>query len=277
MSIQETFPKPSRELSAHHLPMFNRDKDTQAMWWFSMMNDSMCRYKDSGRYAEGSWGYTVLRTTYSDESNTLWPIALENLRRWVTQYFVHLNRLATNSSDSSVNEELGRRFILEEVDVDLEKINVPDLDKASQDDIKALTNVFESWLRNAVGDVDGNAEFNIQDSARFCDFLVIDEGSLRSLAALPKETPSLELVSREERRARDILYCHSYVWLVDSQAVKRFQEGGDGDNYDGWMKLCTEDIPDAWFERTRVSGKWLYTFERTEIPQGSGKLWYSPS
>jgi hypothetical protein len=142
----------------------------------------------------------VLRTTYSDESNTLWPIALENLRRWVTQYFVHLNRLATNKSDSSVNEELGRRFILEEVDVDLEKINVPDFDNASQDDIKALTNVFDSWLCNAVGDVDSNAEFNIQDSARFCDFLVIDEGSLRSLATLPKETPSLELVSREERR-----------------------------------------------------------------------------
>ncbi|OBT84881.1 hypothetical protein VE02_05927 [Pseudogymnoascus sp. 03VT05] len=205
MSIQETFPEPSRELSAHHLPMYSRDKDTQAMWWFSMMNDSMCRYKDSGRYAEGSWGYTVLRTTYSDESNTLRPIVLGNLRRWVTQYFVHLNRLATNKSDSSVNEELGRRFILEEVDVDSEKINVPDLDKATQDDIKALTNVFDYWLRNAVGDVDGNAEFNIQDSARFCDFLVIDEGSLRSLAALPKETPSLELVSREERRARDVL------------------------------------------------------------------------
>jgi hypothetical protein len=63
---------------------------------------------------------------------------------------------------------------------------------------------------------------------------------------------------------------------MDPQAVKLFQSGGDGHNYDGWMKLCTEDIPDAWFERTRASGKWLYT-ERTEIPQGSRKLWYSPS
>ncbi|KFZ12468.1 hypothetical protein V502_07060 [Pseudogymnoascus sp. VKM F-4520 (FW-2644)] len=226
--------------------MFNRDKDTQAMVWFDRINDSMYRYKNSGvRYAEGSWGYTVLRTAYSDESDTLWPIGLENLRRWVTQYFVHLNRLAANKSDGSVNDELGRRFIIEEVDVDSEKLNVPDLGKASQDDIKALTNVFYSWLRSAV-DVEGNAEFNIQDSARFCDFLVIDEGSLRSLAALPKETPPLGLVSRQERRDRDILYCYSYVWLVDSQAVKRFQGVENGDNYDGWMKLCPDDIPEAW-------------------------------
>lgn len=94
-----------------------------------------------------------------------------------------------NKSDGSVNDELGRRFIIGEVDVDSEKLNIPDLEKASQDDIKLLTNFFDSWLRNAVGDVDGNTEFNIQDSARFCDFLVIDEGSLRSLAALPQETP----------------------------------------------------------------------------------------
>lgn len=115
--------------------------------------------------------------------------------------------------------------------MDSEKINVPDLDKASQDDIKALTNVFDSWLRNAVGDVDGNAEFNIQDSARFCDFLIIDKGSIRSLAARPKETPSLELVSREERRVSH-------------------------PSYSSWDNVKL----------------YLYTFERTEIPQGSGKL-----
>ncbi|KAL5350647.1 hypothetical protein ACLOAV_004216 [Pseudogymnoascus australis] len=131
-----------------------------------------------------------------------------------TQYFVHINRLVTNKSDGSINEELGRRFILEEVDVDSEKLNISDLDKASQDDIKSLTNVFDSWLRSAVSDGENNDEFNVQHSARFHDFLVVDEGSLRSLAALPKETPPLGL------------------------GVKQFQggesDGGDyGHNYDG--------------------------------------------
>ncbi|KFY12500.1 hypothetical protein V492_03839 [Pseudogymnoascus sp. VKM F-4246] len=209
MSIKETFPIASRELFAYHIREFRGNKDTQAMGWFTLMNDSMCRYKDSGRYAEGSWGYTV-------------------------------------------NDELGRRFIIEEVDVDSEKLNIPDLEKASQDDIKALTNVFDSWLLNAVSD-DGNSEFNIQNSARFCDFLVIDEGALRSLVDLSKETPPLALVSREERRARINQYCDSHVWLVDSQTVKRLQGIQKGDNYYGWMGMCTEDIPHAWFERTGKS------------------------
>lgn len=94
----------------------------------------------------------------------------------MTQYFVHLNRLVTNKSDGSVNDELGRRFIIEVVDVDSAKINIPDLEKAIQEDVKSLTNVFDSWLQHAVGDVDDNDDFDIQDSARFCDFLVIDEG-----------------------------------------------------------------------------------------------------
>ena len=86
----------------------------------------------------------MLRTTNSNGSNTLWLVGLENLKRWVTQYSVHLNRLATNKSDGPVNEELESRFILQDVDVDTEKLDIPDLDKASQDDIKTLTKVFYS-------------------------------------------------------------------------------------------------------------------------------------
>ncbi|KFY50326.1 hypothetical protein V496_09401 [Pseudogymnoascus sp. VKM F-4515 (FW-2607)] len=227
--------------------MFSRNKDKQAMSRLGMMVDSMVNYTGSGIYAEGSRGYT--------------------------------NHLVSNKSDGSTSEELGRRFILEEVDVDSEKLNISDLDKASQDDIKALTNVFDSWLRSAVGDVENNDVFNVQHSARFHDLLVIDEGSLCSLTALPMETPPLGLVSREGGRARIILYCDSYVWLVDPQGVKQVQGGGSdggeyGHNYDGWMKLCMNDIPEAWFERLRAFRKSVRTFERREMPEGSGKFWY---
>lgn len=56
-------------------------------------------------YAHGSWGYTgilvavqsmipqltlpVLRTTYSEESDRLWPIAMAKLRLWVVDYFIY--------------------------------------------------------------------------------------------------------------------------------------------------------------------------------------------
>ncbi|KAK1767499.1 hypothetical protein QBC33DRAFT_586891 [Phialemonium atrogriseum] len=151
----------------------------------------MGRCREMGiAYARGPWGYTVLRTTYSDESDALWPIALEKLRRWVVQYFIYYNYLATNKNDSSVNDELGRRYIVEVLeDTDSEKLKFPDLARASQDDIKSLTHVFEAWVRNAVGNAVDNVGFDPLDNLRFCDFLVIDEGSLRSLTALPDETP----------------------------------------------------------------------------------------
>jgi hypothetical protein len=122
---------------------------------------------------------------------------LEKLRRWIGHYFIHLNRLAKNKNDGSVNEELARRFIVEVVqDTASEKLKLPDLAKANQDDIKSLTDVFEASVRNAVGNDDFTPVYN----PRFCDFLAIDEGSLRSLAALPDETPPLGPVTREERR-----------------------------------------------------------------------------
>ncbi|KAF4930442.1 hypothetical protein CGCVW01_v000983 [Colletotrichum viniferum] len=85
-------------------------------------------------------------------------------------------------------------------------------------------------------------ETNNRYNPRFCDFLVIDEGSLRSLAALPEETPHLE-------PARNVLYENSYVWLIDSRAAKRFHGVEDPVNYDGCMKLSVGDIYEAWFER----------------------------
>jgi len=57
---------------------------------------------------------------------------MEKLRRWVTQYFIHTNRLAMNKNDCSINEELRRRFIVEGFeDTDSEKLKFHDLSKAS--------------------------------------------------------------------------------------------------------------------------------------------------
>ncbi|RYO97489.1 hypothetical protein DL765_011185 [Monosporascus sp. GIB2] len=250
----------------------NRDKEPSAMGWMSHLSGCMGRCQSSGvGYANGSWGYTVLRTAYSAEADAIWATALGKLRRWVTQYFIHQNRLIHNKPDSSVNEEVARRFILEVFeDPNSEKLKLPDIAKASQDDITPLTDVFEAWVHNAVGNVD----FDPADNPRFCNFLVIDEGSLRSLVALPDETPSLELVSREERRARSKLWSHAYVWLVDSPAARRFQGVNGGDNYNGWMKLNPSDLPAAWFERVARFEDETWIFGRREIPEGSGDLWY---
>ncbi|KAI8166565.1 hypothetical protein KHU50_006766 [Colletotrichum sp. SAR 10_65] len=139
----------------------------------------------------------------------------------------------------------------------------PDLVGASQQDIKSLVEIFETWRGNTLGNVD--METNNRYNPRFCDFLVIDEGSLRSLAALPEETPHLE-------SARNVLYENSYVWLVDSRAAKRFQGVEDPVNYDGCMKLSVGDVYEAWFERAARFEDLEWTFEREEK---DGEKWYS--
>lgn len=124
---------------------------------------------------------------------------MEKMKRWVTQYFIHQNRLIKYKPDASVNEELARRFILEVIeDKDSMELKLPDLARANQSDIETLTKVFETWRDNAVG----NVEFDPLDNPRFCDFLVIDENALRSLAALPDNTPPLGPVTRAERRVK---------------------------------------------------------------------------
>lgn len=136
---------------------------------------------------------------------------MANLARWTAQYFVHTKRLANNKPDGSVNEELGRRLVLEVLDdakavSALKGLSLPaDLAPAksglassssSQEYFEKLTRLFDGWVHQTVGsDRDDNAM-----NPRFYDFLVIDDGALRSLAALPDEIPSPDpAVPREER------------------------------------------------------------------------------
>ncbi|GJC87652.1 hypothetical protein ColLi_10490 [Colletotrichum liriopes] len=173
---------------------------------------------------------------------------MDRLTRWVAEYLVHVNRLVNKKLDGSANDEIARRFVLEVVETtELRGLGLFDLSTASQVDIESLVRIFETWRLSAIGTVDVDTRKN----PRFCDFLVIDENSLRSLAALPDETPHLGPVSRTERRGVE-----------------------DGDNYEGWMKLCSDDIYEAWFEKVTRSDKDYWTFERHEIPEGSGIMWY---
>ena len=142
----------------------------------------------------------VVRTAYSDESNALWPTAMANLTRWVAQYFVHTNRLYTGKLDGSVNEELGRRLVIEVLD-DAEVVSAikslhlpadlaaaktsPSGSGSSQEHFEALTRLFNDWVHQTIGP---DQEDDLT-GPRFCDFLVVDEGALRSLAALPSEIP----------------------------------------------------------------------------------------
>ncbi|KAF3025527.1 hypothetical protein E8E14_009203 [Neopestalotiopsis sp. 37M] len=267
MSIQETFPDPPDDL--FKWAGANPNRDQIAMGRMYELWDSM---RCGSTYARGSWGYTVLRTTYSEESDRLWPIAMAKLRLWVVDYFIYSGCIIYNKPDMTVNTELGRRFVLEVVEnEELEALKLADLSKATRDDIESLTGIFDAWLVQTVKDDDVNLNCN----PRFTDFLVVDENALRSLAALPEETIPLVHVSIKERMAQRSIYGGAYLWLVDSRAVKRYEGIDDEENYNGLMKLEALQIPYAWFgeiTHRREDESWI--FARREIPEGSGDMWF---
>lgn len=202
-----------------------RGQDSDAMRRMQAMCDGISNCRDWGvTYGAHSWGYTgvcvhlhlsclhgslssrVLRTIYSEESNELWPVALAKLERWVTQYFVHETRLAVpRFTDGSVNEEMGRRFVLETLqDPQSEPLQIPDMSKASRAEILALADIFDAWYYDVVGGNQDARRFN----PRFWDFLVIDEAALRSLIKLPDELPPTDPAPREERRVSALYTGH---------------------------------------------------------------------
>ncbi|KAF5510203.1 hypothetical protein CGCS363_v003772 [Colletotrichum siamense] len=269
MPSPETFPPPAGEFFKLYMHPSNSDKDKNAMINMYQLYDSYHWCANLGvTYAQGSWGYTILRTVYSEESDVLWQEGIEKMKRWVTQYLVYVDYLRSNKSDASVTEEMARRFAVDVVEdqggYSKALRHYPNLTSASQQDIKSLVEIFETWRGNTLSDVD--METNSRYSPRFCDFLVIDGGSLCSLAALPDETPHLA-------PARNVLYENSYVWLIESRAAKRFQGVEDAVNYDGCMKLSVGDIYEARFERVArfEDLDWISEREKKD-----GEKWYSP-
>jgi hypothetical protein len=229
-------------------------------------------------YGSGSWGYTdqylacpkskvvgvssldyrahaVLRTAHSSETDAIWPVAMEKLERWVTRYFVYWTRFFTNKPDTTIKDELARRFVIEVIDVEPERLAIPDLHKASLEDIKALGSIFEEWVHSAIGEK-AAAEPPRRYCPRFYDFIVIDERSIATLAALPEDTPPLHLVSHEERRVR-ISICYNIGVIITNVGNHALTTTRLGVSYTS-LRMCglsiRKPLNDSVDPRTRKNG-----------------------
>ncbi|KAK7413366.1 hypothetical protein QQX98_007743 [Neonectria punicea] len=109
-------------------------------------------------YARGTWGYTVFRTVYTEESDRLFPIAVEKLQKWLTQYHFHSRRFplwgergeARQKTNGSVNVEVARRFRMEIIED--KTLDMTNLRNATTEDIKLLCSQFCSWVTSVGGD-----------------------------------------------------------------------------------------------------------------------------
>ncbi|KAK3296336.1 uncharacterized protein B0H64DRAFT_374434 [Chaetomium fimeti] len=176
-------------------------------------------------YAQHLWGFTILRTVYTPESDALFPIAMRRLDAWA-RYSPHQGRFPKYGqayeskavTDGEPNEELAKRFYCDMIE---DKDRLAGIQSDAEGFAK-LRDYFREWLVS-VGvqpdlplnhDDDDNDDDNdddpdlgpalepneSHDDPRFRSVLVVDEECLRSLIEeLPDETPPLRTaVDREE-------------------------------------------------------------------------------
>ncbi|KAK8137615.1 hypothetical protein PG984_003108 [Apiospora sp. TS-2023a] len=231
MSIQETFEEIPRELITDSLMVPIPNRDANAMTCMLTLSDNL-ESQPPGSYARGSWGYTILRTVYTPESNALFPAAIAKLEVWMRKYHLHINRFPMwgeigeakhrNKTNGSINDELGRRFRIELLE-DKDRLgHLPHLDRASHDDIGSLCDVFDTWVAS-VGQ-DPPRDENTSISPRFCDCLVVDEEALRSLAALPEDPPRLHVAADCATKQKWRSEASAFLWLLDTRFLATFSE-----------------------------------------------------
>lgn len=110
MSIKDTFEQPGFEFFSNAPGFRVPGRDPIAVEDIKTLFQIMPWAPDS-QYARGTWGYTikllllilrgvsmwwltsqVFRTVHTEESDRLFPIAMEKLYKWLTQYHFHATR-----------------------------------------------------------------------------------------------------------------------------------------------------------------------------------------
>jgi hypothetical protein len=230
-------------------------------------------------YATGSWGYTLLRTVYTPESDVIFSEAIERLKLWV-RYALHRHRFPSFGeraqslavTEDAPHEELWRRFHLDVIE-DEEKLS--QLDHGTPlEKFTALGEYFGAWVAGVGEDP------TRWDNARFSQFLVVDAAALEALTTLPEETPPLRpAVDLQEKRAWIDMDRSAWFWLVDMQALANWQridldyEPDFPSGFRGWMKVHAYDIVAAWFNngvRWQVRRINVRVREDNEVP---GEFW----
>ncbi len=251
----------------------NPKKERQACYHLTNLNYHIGNAHNN--YATGSWGYTVLRTVYTPESDALFPAAIERLKRYV-HYWCHALRYPSygERGESKVihsterNDELYRRFYLDIIE---DKAALANLDR------DGLVEYFRRWVASL------GLDPYYSGLPRFLCYLVIDAESLASLAQIPDDPPPLRVAKDlEEKRAFLSAGSGAWVWLMDTRPFPAQEDPSEyayedwhQDSYCGWLRMSLRDIQISWFDRLIRGGPGKFSFFRQEEPEGSGIFYYT--
>ena len=249
----------------------------------------------------GAWGYTVLRTVYTPESDVLFPVAMERLRALV-RYWCHYTRFPAFGAscekrkvvDEEWNEEVAGRFWLDVVE-DREGLGgfggvgsgvgggegEGGVDEPTR--FGALAEYFRRWCEGVDTQSDTGDARNVDP--RFTGCLVVDTESLAALAQIPEELPPLRCAATREEKA-DIQGTGypAWLWIVEARymalpAERRAEGwGGAGDAYPGWLRVEPRDLFPTWSDHWYLNdGDRALCLGHAEVSEGSGVYVYSPA
>ncbi|KAM7212550.1 hypothetical protein V8F06_012089 [Rhypophila decipiens] len=212
-------------------------------------------------YAQHLWGFTILRTVYTPESDALFPIAMRRLDAWA-RYSPHQGRFPKYGqayeskavTDGEPNEELAKRFYCD----------------SDAEGFAKLRDYFREWLvsvgvqpdlpPNHDDDDDDDTDDpdldpalepkESHDDPRFRSVLVVDEKCLRSLIEeLPDETPPLRTaVDREEWLKYLRMGKKAWLWMLDTGYITRDESQFSPPGFRGWFRLGPTELLWAWYE-----------------------------
>lgn len=173
----------------------------------------------------GPWGWAIYRTTYTPESDRLWPQAIDTIKA----YLAHYTRRAFKRDEG----------LYEAAMTGLDNTPIQDfsLDQATLDDLRLH---FASWCQSQ--------DHSDWMDARFTTFLVVDQVALDKIARAPQPDDP-------KARARDRLEPYVLVVSAQHEAGRRLPSltsarSGvpvqEGKVFPGYMKVSLSYLQELW-------------------------------
>ncbi len=226
-------------------------------------------------HAHGSWGYTVLRTTYTPEADTLFPLALARLKSYI-RWWCHFHRFplhhgttpcdGTCGAAAEPNAEISRRLYLDVVE---DREGLAHLDGGGDGSAEERFTALGAYFRRWAAGVDTGV--HPHQNPRYVICVVMDSESVASLARLPEELPPLRcVVGNEEARIFLGTGEDAWVWLLEADYMAEPEEHDD--EYHGWLRTTVYDFQMSWF--TRLERGTAPCYLHVERPEGSGIFYF---
>ncbi|KAL2193944.1 hypothetical protein P885DRAFT_63492 [Corynascus similis CBS 632.67] len=249
--------------------------DRTAVGAFVELNNHFGRWQPLPFYAHGLWGYTILRTVYTPESDALFPVAMERLKRLV-HYWCHYTRFPAFGAlceewrvdYAELNEELFRRCFLDVVE---DREGLAHLDSGGPDRFIALADYFRQWVAGI------NTGPRPDKEPRFSSCLVIDSESLASLMESDNELPPLQCAATRKEKA-DVLRTGYPAWLWMIEAKYMTQPDERRDSYPGWLRVDPGYLHATWSSHLFLNDidHW-FCLGHKETPEGLGIYHHDPA